>query len=235
MKTTRIFLGLVMLCGTAFGIPRPVITTTLTNGPTTVTIHARTTDGKVPVDVSCIVVSGRPTRLPQPEFLSILGKSGDWTATNVPPGLYVVFLESTNYIKESSSHEALDIEAGTNYTINFALSNGGWISGRVERPAELESNTYAWVNPEIQSGLPTNSAVADVDSGTDGTFRTGSLPAGTYTLHAQWEEPQWKGGSRQTWQAMGNVGNINVIVGRDTTNVFIPTKLIIQTNSTGGR
>ena len=234
MKTTRVFLGLVMLCGTAFGTPAPTITTTPTNGPTTVTVHARSTDGKLAVGVSCNVISGKPTGRPRPELLSILGKSGDWTSTNVPPGLYVVYLESTNYIEDSDSHGVLDVEAGTNYAINFVLSNGGWISGRVERPADLVSNATAWVNPEPQSGLPTNSAFADVRSGTDGTFRTGSLPAGTYTLHAQWEEPQWKGGSRQTWQAMGNVSNINVIVGQETTNLFIPAKLTFQTNGTGG-
>ena len=53
MKTTRVFLGLVMLCGTAFGTPAPTITTTPTNGPTTVTVHARTKDGKMPVGVEC--------------------------------------------------------------------------------------------------------------------------------------------------------------------------------------
>ena len=31
------------------------------------------------------------------------------------------------------------------------------------------------------------------------------------------------------------VSNINVIAGRDTTNVFIPAKLIVQTNGASGR
>ncbi len=51
MKTTRIFLGLVMLCGTAFGAAAQTITTTPTNGPTTVIVRARTTDGKAAVGV----------------------------------------------------------------------------------------------------------------------------------------------------------------------------------------
>ena len=55
MKLTRILCGWVMLSGVAFSVRAQTITTTPTNGLTTIAIHARTTDGKVPPDVSCKV------------------------------------------------------------------------------------------------------------------------------------------------------------------------------------
>jgi hypothetical protein len=313
MKTTRMLLGLVILCGATFSIPAQTITTTPTNGPTTITIHARTTDGKLPVDVSCTVVQpqGQQLVFSMPQPLSLIGKSGDWTATNVPPGTYEVFL-SPNYAEDIHSIvQFLGVKAGSNYSIDFVLSrgatfkgrvldaatgepiakaivygetearsydlrtdaeghyelphitgtlriealttnrvaqivkldaaaedstvsipdirlqHGGWISGRVERPAEVESNAFAKVSLEIQGSLPNNSVIYEAYAGADGTFRTGPLPSGTYTLHAEWRERVSKGGPSQNWQAKGSVSGVTVIVGQDTTNAFIPTKMII--------
>ena len=320
MKTTRIFLGLVMLCGTAFGTPAPIITTTPTNGPTTITVHARTKDGKVPVGVSCVVVQpqGQQLFFPMPQPLPLVGSSGDWTATNVPPGNYEVVLRGTNYAEDRNSIiQFFDFKTNTHYSIVFVLSrgatfkgrvlddatgkpiegayiyasasrsydahtdqegryaffhiadefyidasttnhvmrrislraqdedstisvpdirlrHGGWISGRVKRPAEVESNASAMVALAIQGSLPKNSLIEEAFTRKDDTFRTHPLPPGTYTLDAEWHY-LGKGDPRQTWQAKGSVSNIVVIAGRETTNVFIPTKLTIQTNSTGGR
>ncbi len=320
MKTTRILLGLAMLCGAALSVPAQTITTTPTNGPTTITIHARTTDGKLPVDVSCTVVQpvGQIVSGPLPQPLSLVGKSGDWTATNVPARFYGVGLRSSNYVDTFSS-QLLRVEAGTNYSIDFVLSrgatfkgrvlddatgkpiehffvygetshsydvrtdaegryelprvsgaleiqiwprtnyvgqrikmdaaaedrtvsvpdirlkHGGWISGRVERPADMVSNATAEVRLEIQGGLPTNSMVDDVSARNEGTFHTSALPPGTYTLHAEWHLPFTKGGPPQTWRANGSVSNINVIVGCETTNVVIPTKMAIPATDRSGR
>jgi hypothetical protein len=287
MKTSRILLGLVMLCGAAFSAPAETITTTPTNGPTTITIHARTTDGKLPVDVICTVV--QPVRQifsgPMPQPLSLVGKSGDWTVTNVPQGFYAVHLQSSNYVEDTHSSQLISVKAGNNYSIDFVLSrgakfkgrvldaatgkpiakavvygmtevpriydirtdaegryelphitgalkvealttnhvaqivqfdaaaegstvsipdirlqHGGWISGRVKRPAEVESNASATVSLEIQGSLPTNSVIYDAYAGADGTFRAGPLPSGTYTLQAEWRERVSKGGPLQTWK-----------------------------------
>ena len=321
MKTTRILLGLVMLCGAAFSAYAQTIATTPTNGPTTITIHARTTDGKLPVDVSCKVVQpqGQQARLPLPQPLSLIGKSGDWTATNVPAGNYEVVLRSPNYAEDIHSIvQFLSVKAGSNYSIDFVLSrgatfkgrvlddatgkpiaqavvygmtarvhdirtdakgryelphitgpikiealttshvaqivkfdaaaedstvsipdirlqHGGWISGRVERPAEVESNASATVSLEIQGGLTANSVVYDAYTRADDTFQAGPLPSGTYKLYAEWQGPHGKGGSPQTWQAKGSVSGIKMIVGQDTTNVLIPTKWTIPANDQSGR
>lgn len=332
MKTTRIFLGLVMLCGTAFGTPAPTITTTPTNGLTTVTVHARTTDGKLPVGVDCSVY--RPaknvavyfTQMTPPLFSSV-SKSEEWTFTNVPPGYYGVQLLSKNYVEDSHSSQLFSVGAGTNYSIDFVLSRGatfkgrvlddatgkpipnadvmgeltnggggfnlhtdsegryelphvagtlvivvqttnhvivmqtidvgatnedstvsvpdirlqlgGWISGRVESPAGVAStflvSYMTGIKSELQGSLPTNSAIIDTFIRADGTFRTDPLPPGTYTLHADWKPVFVAGSPMETWQATGSVSGIKVIAGQNTTNVLIPTKGIILTNSTVGR
>jgi len=323
MKTTRIFLGLVMLCGTAFGTPAPIITTTPTNGPTTVTVHARAKDGKLPVDVSC---TGSSVYYAMPSIAhplpSFVGTNGDWTATNVTPWDYKVSLRSPNYAEEDREFV---VKAGANYSIDFMLSRGatfkgrvlddatgkpiadqpiyafpstrdplgdirtdaegryelppvagaleldvvmtnyvaqvvkldaavedstvsvpdirlqlgGWISGRVESPAGVAStflvSYMTGIKSELQGSLPTNSAIIDTFIRADGTFRTDPLPPGTYTLHADWKPVFVAGSPMETWQATGSVSGIKVIAGQNTTNVFIPTKLTIQTNSTGGR
>jgi hypothetical protein len=322
MKTTSILLGVVMLCGAAFSVPAQTITTTPTNGPTTITVHARTTNGKLPVDVSCIFFPPEETQqeqqgVPMPQPLPLIGKSGDWTATNVPAGFYRVSLQSPNYV-DMLRGQPLQIEAGNNYSISFVLSrgakfkgrvlddatgkpiaravvygmtgriydirtdtegryvlphiagplkiealttnhvaqflkldaaaedstvsipdirlqHGGWISGRVERPAEVESNAYATVSLEIQGGLPANSVIYEAYAGADDTFRAGPLPSGAYTLQAEWQGRTGKGGPPQTWQANGRVSGIKVIAGQDTTNVLISTKIIIQANDRNGR
>jgi hypothetical protein len=321
MKTTRILLGLVILCGAAFSAFAQTITTTPTNGPTTITIHARTTDGKLPVDVSCKVVQATGQFLSDPTHqpLSLVGKSGDWTAANVTPEIYEVVSRSPNYAEDMHSIvQYLSVKAGSNYFIDFVLSrgatfkgrvlddatgkpianailsisegssqnprtdaegryelshiagkliidaqttnhvmqriyvdgaaedstvsvpdirlqHGGWISGRVEPPAEVESNAFVTVSLEIQGSLPTNALIHDTYPRTDGTFRTGSLPPGIYTLRAEWRKGDMKGGSRQTLQAKGSVSGIKVIVGQDTSNVLIPTKWTIPANDQSDR
>jgi hypothetical protein len=293
MKTTRIVLGLVMLCGTAFGTPAPTITTTPTNGPTTITVHARTTDGKLPVDVSCTVaeLQGQQFFLPMPQPLSPVGSSGDWLATNVRPVTYEVVLRSPNYAEDMHSIiQFLSVKTNTHYSIDFVLSrgatfkgrvlddatgkpianailfcgtegpsqnprtdeegryelshiagkliidaqttnhvmqriyvdgaaedstvsvpdirlqHGGWISGRVECPADVESNASARVTLEIQGGMPTNSLIEDAFTRISDTFRTYPLPPGIYTLHAEWQ--RGGKGALQTWQAKGSVSDI---------------------------
>jgi hypothetical protein len=317
----RILLGLVMLCGTAFGTPVPTITNTPTNGPTTVTVHARTTDGKLPVGVNFSLLEPSDTSpLGPPRYVSFSGTNGDWTATNVRPVDYYVFLRSPNYAEENLSFW---VRAGTNYSINFVLSRGatfkgrvlddatgkpiadqlidalpstrgpfcistdaeghykfppiagapeiktwpgtnyvgqrirideadedstvtvpdirlkrgGRISGRVELPAGVESNFIflTEIKFELQGPLPTNSVIDDVLTDHDSTFRTDPLPPGTYTLHAGWREFAAKDVPLQSWLSTDSVSNIDVIAGQDTTNVLIPTKEIILTNSTGGR
>jgi hypothetical protein len=87
---------------------------------------------------------------------------------------------------------------------------------------------------EIHGSFPTNSEICGAYGGADGIFRTGPLPPGTCTLHAEWKPAFVPGNPVETWQAKGSVSGIKVIAGQNTTNVFIPTKLTIQTNSTGG-
>ena len=132
MKTTHIFLGLVMLCATAFGSPAPVITATPTNGPTTVTVHARTTDGKVPVGEFCsmfALVIGTNTTARLTKQNTALISERDWTATEIPPGNYAVALFGTNYLENPPT--TLRIFEGTNYTVDVVLSRGATLKGRV--------------------------------------------------------------------------------------------------------
>ena len=308
----------------------PIITTTPTNGPTTITVHARTTDGKPTAGVDCklswALIHSFTLTNPLP---SLVGSNGDWTATNVPPEGYGVTLQFTNYPKDQDSHASLRVFAGTNYTVDFVLSrgatfegrvlddvtsepipnpwvverltdfpfgnplhtdsegryevphvagsleihatptnyveqvvrldaaaedsmvtvpdirlkHGGWISGRIERPAEVESNVFparTMIQLEFQGALPTNSAIQDVLLREGGTFHTETLPPGTYTLHTFYADRRWHGATFWGASVINDsyseiVSNINVIMGRDTTNVFIPTKMTIQTNGAGGR
>ena len=55
MKTMSILHSLAVLCVANFTTTAQTITTTPTNGPTTITIHARTTDGKLPVGVNALL------------------------------------------------------------------------------------------------------------------------------------------------------------------------------------
>ena len=311
-----------MLCGTAYGTPAPTITTTPTNGPTTITVHARTMDGKMPEGVEC---SFSPPVPPQrgydpafvmPRLPLFFGTNGNWTATNVPPGTHMVGLRTTNYVQDSRASTYLHVEARMNYTVDFVLPNGatfkgrvldavtgkpiaravgygetgarlhdlctdpegryelthiagtlrievqttnyvaqvfqldaaaegstvtvpdirlshgGWISGRVERPAVL-TNAFAMVSPEIQGGVPANSLIREAYVRSDGTFRTDPVPPGIYTLNVECENGGK--GVPQTWRATGSISNIIVIAGQDTANVLIPTKIIVHTNSPSGR
>ena len=65
---------------------------------------------------------------------------------------------------------------GSTVTVpDIRLKRGGWISGRVECPAELDSNAVAWIKLEFHGDLPTNSpAVIETvaSAHTGGTFRT---------------------------------------------------------------
>jgi hypothetical protein len=120
---------------------------------------------------------------------------------------------------------------------DIRLKRGGRISGRAELPAGVESNFIflTKIKFELQGPLPTNSAIDDVLTHNDSTFRTDPLPPGTYTLHAGWREFGAKDVPLQSWLSADSVSNINVIAGQDTTNVVIPTKGIILTNSPVGR
>jgi hypothetical protein len=221
-------LGLVMLCGTAFGSPAPIITTTPTNGPTTITVHARTTDGKLPVEVSCTLFrtswSSSPIALP-----SFAGSYGDWVATNVPPGSYRLGLTGTNYIENPPT--LLQVFAGTNYTVDFVLSQGGWISGRVELPARGQ-NRLLGITAVNENNFSSDPGTFGTLCRTNGTFYFQPMPPGTYTLYVNQMVADVH---LHTAAELGSVSNITVIVGQETTNVFIPTKLIIQTNGASGR
>ena len=323
LKTIRVLHILVVLCAATFTSTAQTITATPTNGPTTITVHARTTDGKLPVDVDCTISQPIPSQLAplHASFRSkpplFVGESGDWTATDVPPGDYGIVLRSSSYA-ESSISDHWHVDAGTNYSIDFVLSrgatfkgrvlddatgkpierfvllgmdtvshyvhtdsegryrlahivgalkirpmtltnyvpqmielgaaaegstvsvpdiriqHGGWISGRIERPAGVDSTALARLKSVFQGHLPANTWILDTVTGGAGTFRTEPLPSGTYTLNVEWHNRTSEGGPPQTWQAKGSVSGIIAIAGQDTTNVLIPTKLTIQTKRTGG-
>ena len=125
-------------CGTVFGTPAPTINTTPTNGPTTVTVHARTTDGKLPVGVECFgtisrgkIVSLIPLEQITPPTFSSISKSEEWIFTDVPPDYCYVCLQSSNYVKDANTCAPLHTFAGTNYTVDFVLSRGSIFNGRV--------------------------------------------------------------------------------------------------------
>jgi hypothetical protein len=129
MKTTKPLRGLALLFVSAFSAAAQTITTAPTNGLTTITVQARTKDGKVPVHVDCVIDQPVP-----PAFTnqfhswppSVVGTSRDWMATNVPSGIFDVVLLDTNddYAKDVHNSARLSIGAGTNYTVDFVLSNG---------------------------------------------------------------------------------------------------------------
>jgi hypothetical protein len=149
MKPTHILFGLVMLCGVACSVCAQTITTTPTNGPTMISIHARTTDGKLPVDVNCKVAEPLPQvfTFSTPKPLCLIGKSGDWTATNVPPETYEVVLRGSNYAKNIHSVvQFLRVEAGKSYCINFELSRGATFKGRILDDVTSKPIADAFVN-----------------------------------------------------------------------------------------
>jgi hypothetical protein len=128
--------------------------------------------------------------------------------------------------------------AGEDSTVSvpdIRLQRSGRISGRVERPADMENNAYALVSLQIQGSFPTNSVICGAYGGKDGIFRTGPLPPGTGILHAEWKPAFVPGNPVETWQAKGSVSGIKVIAGQNTSNVFIPTKMIIPANDRNGR
>lgn len=318
MKTIHNILGMVILFTAASSLRAQTITTTPTDGPTTITIHARTKDGKLPVDVTCTAYEqqGQRAVFPIPQPLSFVGKSGDWAATNVPPGVYGVNLRSPNYAEDSHSIAQVAVKVGNNYSIDFVLSrgatfkgrvlddatgkpiakavvygmtehfydtctdaegryelphitgtlkvevattnhvaqvvrldeaaedstvtvpdirlqHGGWISGRVESPAGVKNHISGTVSLEIQGNMPASS-MRNTAFWTD-SFRTRPLPAGTYTLNAKWGDLHGKGGPPPKWRAQGSVSDIKVIVGQDTTNVFIPNQMAAPADNPSGR
>ena len=131
-----------MICGMVFNASAQTITETPTNGPTTITVHARTTDGKVPVGVYCTIINDMArwiTRQDAPldplyQRLPFIGESGDWTATNVPTKLisYEVTLQSANYAEDGHNRiRRLDVKSNTCYSIDFVLTRGATFKGRV--------------------------------------------------------------------------------------------------------
>ena len=82
-----------------------------------------------------------------------------------------------------------------------------------------------------------NSWIDDVGGYTNATFRTENpLPPGIYTLQAEWIKSQEVEGRRsEATLAQGNISNIVVVAGQETTNVFIPVKMVVQTNGASGR
>ncbi len=67
----------------------------------------------------------------QQRLSSFDSKSEEWTFTNVPPGLYMVVLDSTNYVSNEYNRVGLSVFAGTNYSVELVLSNGATYKGRV--------------------------------------------------------------------------------------------------------
>jgi hypothetical protein len=94
-------------------------------------------------------------------------------------------MRSNNYVRPIIKMDAAP-DGGRVSVLGIRFQRGGWISGRVERPAELESNAIAMVKLEIQGTVPTNSFDGGSYDGVNGTFRSYPLPPGTYTLHAEW-------------------------------------------------
>ena len=232
MKTTNLLPVLLLICGMAFNASSQTITTTPTNGPTTITVHARTTDGKLPVGVDFTVSPQRmygPLPSVSRPLPSFVGSNGDWTATNVPPGSYRLGLTGTNYIENPPT--LLQVFAGTNYAVDLVLSQGGWISGRVELPAR-ELKWLLGVTAVNENNLSNDPGTFGTMCRTNGTFFFYSMPPGTYTLYLNRMVADVH---LHTAAELGSVSNITVVAGQATTNVFIPIKLTIQTNSTGGR
>ena len=244
MKTTRIFLGLVMLCGTAFGTAAQTVTTTPTNGPTF--------KGRVLDDAT-----GKPIADVPIHYAFVFDRVGDHSVPGVrgsdtrtdaegryegryePPGgagtgHYSIETRATNYVWQVFNVDKADIGKMASLP-DTRLRRGGWISGRVERPAEVAPDAPAFVMLNSEGPLPEHSQLLPVESDRDGKFRTPLLPAGSYTLRGEWVVLSTNGRRGSTTRLWSSISNINVIAGQDTTNVFIPTNLTIQTNSTGGR
>lgn len=231
MKTKNAFAFLVLICGMAFNASCEVTVTTMpTNGPTTLTVHARTKDGTVPVWVSCFIAIGGPPYPPKGQSISILGKSGDWTAANVSPGYYEVHLQDTNDYMNWTSY-AGPVEAETNYTFDFVMPNEGWISGRVELPAR-EFNRDLGVTAVKQDDASNKPVRFEALCSTNGVFRFWFMLPGIYTLYVN---PMVGGSQFPISTDLGSVSNIAVITGQETTNVIIPGKMVVQTNGASGR
>jgi len=73
----------------------------------------------------------------------------------------------------------------------------------------MKDNAYAFVSLEIHGSFPTKlGKICGAYGGADGIFRTGPLPPGTCTLHAEWKPAFVPGNPVETWQAKGSVSGI---------------------------
>lgn len=130
MNALHLLSAWLVMCGVACSLRAQTITATPTNGPTTITIRARTTDGRIPENVSCEfgISPGQIGWPPPPQILPPLGTNGDWMVTNVRPDYYYIAVRGpdfADYVQE------VLVKQGASYLVNIVLSRGATFRGRV--------------------------------------------------------------------------------------------------------
>ena len=240
---------LVLICGMAFNTSSQTITTTPTDG---VTVKGRVLDdatGKPIADARIDIADfelTNGTTLKSYMFDAATGR----LAGPTPPehghrynirtdaegryglsdttGHVIIGIHTTNLVAQSFIMDATK-EASLVFIPDIRLQHGGWISGRVE-PADTARGVYSFVTLMREGDsrdLPTDRPYR---CNLDGTFRTEALSSGSYTLRGYWD---YREGLTNNWHGEGSVSNITVVVGQDTTNIFIPVKKGLSTIGRG--
>jgi len=241
MNTMKLLPGLALLFAASFSAAAQTVTTTPTNSPTF--------KGRVLDDATGKPVADVPIRYhifyERVGDHSVPGVGMNYTRTDAEGryegryepmtsslnAYYAIVIEPTNYAWQVFKVDRADI--GKMASIPDArLLRGGWISGRLERPAEAKAGDSAYVGLESQGPLPDHSLLPLVEADRDGKFRTLLLPAGTYTLRGQWVARFMDG---RMVPLVTSVSNIIVIAGQDMTNVIIPTNNVVYINRASGR
>ena len=123
-------------------------------------------------------------------------EDGSYTATGLAPGRYLVWANpvNQNYLPEwydnaptRAEADPVTVVAGeTTGEINFALTPGGAISGRVvEETGDTVTTTVPISNVLVSVGFyEGNTVLARTRTLEDGSYRLEKLPQGTYWVHA---------------------------------------------------
>lgn len=133
---------------------------------------------------------------------------------------------------------ASGVGGSTNIVLPDAkLQRGGWISGRTVAPADspIKKSRSVIFRPDERGESSPSPWLAHppnfVYGDSNGVFRIGPLPPGTYRLGARYD----LGKSEDHWAAEGHVDGIKVEVGEENSNIVIEAHTTTPSNGRQGR
>ena len=104
---------------------------------------------------------------------------GRFSITGVPPGSYFLFIERAGFAVATDLTEEMEIGAGDNTNLHFALTPEGAITGRV---TDAAGQPVEDVELRAESDFAASDSRARTDS--NGQFRIGGLAPGQYRVRA---------------------------------------------------